>query len=184
MVIDLCIGDVVGFGFLQTACYDCDWCFGGDEHLCNSKKTTCSRGGQGGFANKFKGDSRACFKIPDGLDLKTVGPLMCAGITVYSPLKKWSKPGCNVGVLGIGGLGHLAIKFAKAMGFTVTAFSRTSAKVEKYITRNKKFQLPSYSLIIVINLGREMRLFPLEQIRTLHLATEVNLNPSSTVWTF
>ena len=134
LVTDLCIGDVVGFGFLQTACYDCDWCFGGDEHLCNSKKTTCSRGGQGGFANKFKGDSRACFKIPDGLDLKTVGPLMCAGITVYSPLKKWSKPGCNVGVLGIGGLGHLAIKFAKAMGFTVTAFSRTSAKVEKYTT--------------------------------------------------
>ena len=124
--------------------------------------------------------------------MKTVGPLMCAGITVYSPLKKWSKPGCNVGVLGIGGLGHLAIKFAKAMGFTVTAFSRTSAKVEKYITWNKKIRLifdvvihfDDYSLIIFTNLGREMRPYPSEQIRTLQLATEVNLNPSSTVWTF
>ena len=129
MVSDLSIGDVVGVGWQRSACNKCRWCLKGEENLCDGKQSTCARGGKGGFADKFRGDSRLCYKMPDGLDPKVVGPLMCAGITVYSPLRKWAKPGCNVGVLGIGGLGHLAIKFASAMGYTVTAFSRTEEKV-------------------------------------------------------
>ena len=129
MVTDLSVGDVVGVGWQQSACHQCILCSKGEENVCFKRQLTCCRGGQGGFADKFRGDSRMCFKIPDGLDLKFIGPLMCAGITVYAPLKRYAKPGCTVGVLGIGGLGHLAIKFAKAMGYSVTAFSRSEEKV-------------------------------------------------------
>ena len=132
-VTDISLGDVVGVGWVESSCHQCYLCLEGEENLCSKRKLTCCRGGQGGFADKFRCDSRFCFKIPDGLDLKVVGPLMCAGITVYAPLRKYAKPGCTVGVLGIGGLGHLAIKFAKAMGFSVTAFSRSEAKVRKTI---------------------------------------------------
>ena len=97
--------------------------------MCSSKTNTCTGGNQGGISNKWRGDSRFCFKVPTGLDIKYVGPLMCGGVTVYSHLKRCAKPGHRVGVLVIGGLGHLAIKFAKAKGCSVTAFSRSGAKV-------------------------------------------------------
>ena len=90
-------------------------------------------GAKGGFSNKWRGDSRFCFKVPTGLPPEYVGPLMCGGITVFSPLKKFAKPGQSVGVLGIGGLGHMAIKFAKAKGCKVTAFSRGDTKVNLLI---------------------------------------------------
>ena len=94
---------------------------------------TCTLGAQGGFSDKWAGDSKFCFKIPDGLPLKYVGPLMCGGITVFSPMKRFVEPGMNVGVLGIGGLGHMAIKFAKAKGCRVTAFSRSDSKVHTHL---------------------------------------------------
>ena len=125
------IGDIVGVGWQAVSCHDCEWCSIGEENLCEKNSGTCTLGAQGGFSNKWCGDSRFCFKIPEGLPLKFVGPLMCGGITVFSPLKRWANKGQHVGVLGIGGLGHMAIKFAKAKGCHVTAFSRGNAKVSK-----------------------------------------------------
>ena len=126
------IGDIVGVGWQKESCHNCEWCEKGEENLCSQNKGTCTLGSQGGFSNKWCGDSEFCFKVPEGLPLKFVGPLMCGGITVFSPLKRWAKPGHNVGVIGIGGLGHMAIKFAKAKGCKVTAFSRSNAKVSKH----------------------------------------------------
>lgn len=124
------IGDIVGVGWQKEACHNCEWCKKGEENLCSKNKGTCTLGAEGGFSNKWCGDSEFCFKVPEGLPLKFVGPLMCGGITVFSPLKRWAKPGDSTGVIGIGGLGHMAIKFAKAKGCKVTAFSRSNAKRE------------------------------------------------------
>ena len=130
-MVGLHIEDIVGIGFQCGSCQKCERCTNGEENICFGigRKMTCAYGNKGGFANKWRGDSRLCFKIPPGLDLKYVGPLMCGGLTVYSPIRKWTKPGCRVGVVGIGGLGHMAIKFSKAKGCEVTAFSRSEAKV-------------------------------------------------------
>ena len=133
------VGDMVGIGWQKGSCQTCDFCSKGEENVCITDRVlTCARGSQGGFADKWRGDSRFCFKIPAKLDLKYAGPLMCGGITVYSPIKKWTKPGHRVGVLGIGGLGHMAIKFAKAKGCQVTAFSRSETKVH-YCKTNDKY---------------------------------------------
>jgi D-arabinose 1-dehydrogenase-like Zn-dependent alcohol dehydrogenase len=87
---------------------------------------------QGGFAKFWRGSSHFAVKIPDGLDLASVSPLMCGGVTVYSPLKKYGagKTAKNVGVMGVGGLGHMAIMIANAMGANVTAISRGDSKKE------------------------------------------------------
>jgi len=122
------VGDTVGVGWQRLSCHNCEWCNKGEENLCAGNKGTCTMGAQGGFADKWTGDSQFCFKVPEGLPLKFVGPLMCGGITVFSPFKKFAKSGQSVGVIGIGGLGHMAIKFAKAKGCRVTAFSRSNAK--------------------------------------------------------
>jgi uncharacterized zinc-type alcohol dehydrogenase-like protein len=124
------IGDMVGVGWQKASCQNCEWCGKGQENMCPGNTGTCIMGAQGGFADTWKGDSRFCFQIPDGLPPQYVGPLMCGGLTVFSPIKKWSSPGNQIGVLGIGGLGHMAIKFAKAKGCTVTAFSRNDTKKE------------------------------------------------------
>ena len=125
------VGNLVGVGWQKASCQNCEWCEKGEENMCAGNIGTCTVGAQGGFSNKWCGDSRFCFKVPEGLPLKYVGPLMCGGITVFSPLKRWAKPGHHVGVLGIGGLGHMAIKFAKAKECGVTAFSRSDSKVCK-----------------------------------------------------
>lgn len=124
------VGDMVAVGFQKASCQNCEWCNNGEENVCPEKVDTCINGAEGGFADKWVGDSRLCFQIPEGLPQKYVGPLMCGGITVFSPIKKWAKPGNRVGVIGIGGLGHMAIKFAKAKGHKVTAFSRNDTKKE------------------------------------------------------
>jgi uncharacterized zinc-type alcohol dehydrogenase-like protein len=129
-VTNVKIGDNVGVGWQRISCHNCEWCNKGQENLCAQNMGTCTLGAQGGFSDKWAGDSKFCFKIPDGLPLKYVGPLMCGGITVFSPMKRFVEPGMNVGVLGIGGLGHMAIKFAKAKGCRVTAFSRSDSKRE------------------------------------------------------
>ena len=121
-------------GWQRSSCHDCEWCNTGEENLCFQNCGTACFGAQGGFSDKWRGDSRFCFKVPKELPPQYVGPLMCGGITVFSPLKRFSKSGQSVGVLGIGGLGHMAIKFAKARGCKVTAFSRGDAKVTKSLT--------------------------------------------------
>lgn len=130
-VNSLKIGDRVGFGWIRNSCRNCDACLRGEENICKNGYTGLIVGNHGGFANYLRAPADFAYKIPDGLDSASAAPLLCAGITVYTPLRTYIKhPGMKVGVIGIGGLGHLAIKFARAMGAEVTAFS-TSVNKEK-----------------------------------------------------
>lgn len=133
------IGDRVGLGARSNACANCVRCKLGNEQYCKFNTGTYNDEDpfadnyvtQGGYANYARGDENFIFAIPDKLDLADAAPLMCAGLTVYSPLVRGlgkDASGKTVGVIGIGGLGHLAIQFAKALGANVIAFSRSSSK--------------------------------------------------------
>ena len=120
-------GDRVGVGWQRSACLECDACRAGDENLCAQNQATCV-GHFGGFAERIHVDGRFAFPVPEGLASDVAAPLLCGGATVYSPLRRWVKPAMRVGVVGIGGLGHLALQFASAMGCEVTAISSTPDK--------------------------------------------------------
>ncbi len=130
-VTDLKPGMRVGVGWQSGACHECEWCTTSQENLCAKSVATCV-GKFGGFADHIITDSRFAFPIPEALDSENAAPLLCGGITVYSPLKNYEvKPSHKVGVIGIGGLGHLALQFARAMGCEVTAFSTSADKEEE-----------------------------------------------------
>jgi uncharacterized zinc-type alcohol dehydrogenase-like protein len=120
-------GQRVGVGWQRGACLACEACGNGDENLCADNKATCV-GHHGGFADRIRLDGRFAFPIPEGLASENAAPLLCGGATVYSPLRRLVKPSMRVGVVGIGGLGHLALQFAAAMGCEVTAISSTPDK--------------------------------------------------------
>ena len=127
-VQDLEIGQRVGVGFQRSTCLECDSCTRGDEQFCPDLQETC-RGHYGGYADAIRTDSRFAFPIPKALSSENAATLLCAGITVYSPLRHFEiQPGQRVGVIGIGGLGHLALQFARAWGCVVTAFSSSADK--------------------------------------------------------
>jgi uncharacterized zinc-type alcohol dehydrogenase-like protein len=99
--------------------------------LCTAGKVRTCVGRQGGFAHVVRSDARFCFELPTGLDAATAAPLLCAGLTVFSPLERFGVgPSVRVGVVGVGGLGHLAIRFAKALGAEVVAFDPDRSKRE------------------------------------------------------
>ncbi len=128
-------GQRVGIGWQRSSCLICEFCIRGDENLCPDQHATCV-GNHGGFAESIRTDSRFAFPIPESLKSESVGPLLCGGITVYSPLRHYGvTPNMKVGVIGIGGLGHFALQFAHAFGCEVTAFSTTPEKE----TEAKKF---------------------------------------------
>ena len=121
-------GQRVGVGWQRGSCLLCEQCLKGDENLCPENRATCV-GNHGGFAERIRVDSRFAFPIPDALASENAAPLLCGGATVYSPLKNYGiVPSMRVGVIGIGGLGHLALQFANAFGCEVTAFSSTPDK--------------------------------------------------------
>lgn len=125
------IGQRVGIGWQRGTCLDCEYCLHGEENLCFSAQATCKEH-YGGFARAIRLDSRFCHPIPDALESVNAAPLLCAGITVYSPLRRYgANAHTRVGVVGIGGLGHLAVQYAHAMGCHVTAFTTTAAKAEE-----------------------------------------------------
>lgn len=126
------IGKRVGIGWQKGSCLHCDTCITGQEQFCNDKKLTCVRS-YGGFAEKIVVDSRFATVIPDSISSDNAAPLLCAGITVFSPLMHYANSNSHVGVIGIGGLGHLALQFANKMGCDVTAFSTTEAKKDEAI---------------------------------------------------
>ncbi len=118
-------------GWQADSCGFCEWCRQGDEHLCAKAQPTCV-GRNGGFADKIRVNSRFAIPVPAALDSEHAAPLLCAGITVYSPLRNYDvRPSSRVGVIGIGGLGHLGIQFAKTFGAEVTAFSTSKEKEEE-----------------------------------------------------
>ncbi len=124
----LALGQRVGVGWHTRSCLHCRPCIGGEQHLCAQRQPTIV-GRHGGFADRLRSHWAWAVPIPDALDPASVGPLMCGGITVFSPLViQGIRPLDRVGVVGIGGLGHLALKFARAWGCEVTAFTSTPAK--------------------------------------------------------
>ncbi|GAA5903608.1 hypothetical protein JCM6882_003000 [Rhodosporidiobolus microsporus] len=135
------VGDLVGVGAQADSCMKCESCEAHSENYCPDVVTTyggvCCRGNAkgdktwGGYGNYHRARADFAFKIPNGLDPAFAAPLMCGGITVYNPLKLYgagSPTARRVGVVGLGGLGHFAVLFAKAMGAEVTAISRGEGK--------------------------------------------------------
>ncbi|MEO6916666.1 MAG: NAD(P)-dependent alcohol dehydrogenase [Chitinophagaceae bacterium] len=134
------IGDIVGVGCMVDSCRECQYCKEGLEQYCEPgmtgtyNSTDKHLGGPtfGGYSEKIVVDENFVLHIPENLDLAATAPLLCAGITTYSPLRHWHiGPGKTVGIVGIGGLGHMGIKIAKAMGAHVVAFTTSESKFEE-----------------------------------------------------
>ncbi len=132
------VGDRVGVGCMVDSCRECENCARGDEQYCipGNTQTYGSMGGDGrptwgGYSTQIVVDEDFVLRIPDGLALDAAAPLLCAGITTYSPLRHWGAgPGKRVAVVGLGGLGHMAVKLAAAMGAEVTVLSQSLRKHE------------------------------------------------------
>jgi alcohol/geraniol dehydrogenase (NADP+) len=130
-VLGFTIGERVGIGWQANSCGRCEWCRKGQENLCASAQPTCVHR-HGGFAEAVRVNARFAVRIPDALESDVTAPLLCAGITVYSPIRAMGiNPASRVGVIGIGGLGHLALQFARVFGAEVTAFSTSPAKEQE-----------------------------------------------------
>lgn len=121
-------GTRVGVGWQRSACLECEECITGRENLCLKHEDTCV-GHHGGFATRITVDARFVYPLPESLSSESCAPLLCAGVTVFTPLTHFRvQPGHRVGIIGIGGLGHLALQFARSMGCEVTAFSSSPDK--------------------------------------------------------
>ncbi|VXB53530.1 putative oxidoreductase, Zn-dependent and NAD(P)-binding [Arthrobacter sp. 9AX] len=138
-VTDFAPGDRVGVGCIVDSCRECESCLDGLEQYCENGMTGTygaadRRNGdaitQGGYSSSIVVDRRYVLRVPDSLDPKAVAPLLCAGVTTYSPLRHFDvEEGDVVGVVGLGGLGHMAVKLAKAMGARVVVFTTSESKV-------------------------------------------------------
>lgn len=127
-VQDLGKGERVGVGWQSSSCFHCEYCKQGEETLCPSKERTCVDR-FGGFADTIVVDSRFVFRIPASLDSQNAAPLLCGGITVYAPMRIYKvEAPMSFAVIGIGGLGHLALQYGRAFGCDVTAISSSKDK--------------------------------------------------------
>ncbi|WP_312362397.1 NAD(P)-dependent alcohol dehydrogenase [Sphingobacterium sp.] len=133
------VGDLAGVGCIVDSCRECEYCHNGDEQFCEKGWTVVFNSFDrkygaityGGFSENIVVDENYVVRVPENLDLPSAAPILCAGITVYSPLKHWKAgAGKNVGIIGIGGLGHMAIKISKAMGAYVTVYTTSQAKAD------------------------------------------------------
>ncbi|XP_058775921.1 probable mannitol dehydrogenase [Vicia villosa] len=137
------VGDKVGVGYMIDSCRSCQNCDDDLENYCPQYTATSSAKYHdgtvtyGGYSDSMVADEHFVIRIPDSLSLDVAAPLLCAGITVYSPLRYFGldKPGMNIGVVGLGGLGHMAVKFAKAFGANVTVISTSPNKEKEAIER-------------------------------------------------
>ena len=130
-------GDIVGVGYFIDSCHECAACTEGEEQYCEAGMNTTFNGFErdgktptyGGYSTRITVNEDYVVRIPEGLPLERVAPLMCAGITTYSPLRHFGvKSGDSVAVVGLGGLGHMGVKIARAMGATVTVISHSTGK--------------------------------------------------------
>ena len=132
------VGDRVGVGCMVNSCGQCTTCRNGDEQYCAEGMVPTYGGAdrdgtitQGGYSTHVVVDAGFVLSVPESLDFAAAAPLLCAGITTYSPLRRWGAgPGRKVAVVGLGGLGHLAVKIAAAMGAEVTVLSQSLKKKE------------------------------------------------------
>lgn len=130
-VMGLGVGQRVGVGWNAGSCMHCQECMTGQNNLCTKAVPTIV-GHHGGFSERLRAHWAWAIPLPDALEMASAGPLLCGGITVFSPLVTFGiKPIDRVGIVGIGGLGHLGLKFAKAWGCEVTAFTSHEAKAEE-----------------------------------------------------
>ena len=128
------VGQRVGIGWTADSCQHCDCCIGGKQVLCQNGTTATIVGHAGGFAETVRAGWQWVIPVPDDLNPEVAGPLLCGGITVFDPLLRHNIQGVHkVGVIGIGGLGHIAIKLAKAWGCEVTAFSSSPDKTQEIL---------------------------------------------------
>jgi len=136
-VTKFAVGDQVGVGVFIDSCRTCENCLSGQQQYCLDGMTGTYNGYErdgetvalGGYSNKYVIDQDYALLVPGNLELSGVAPLLCAGITLYSPLRHWKVGvGTKVGVIGLGGLGHMGVKFAAAMGAEVTVFSHSVNK--------------------------------------------------------
>ena len=155
------VGDVAGVGCMVDSCRTCPSCLDGLEQYCETTGMVGTYGGReqqtgrptyGGYSSQIVVDEKYTLKVSDQLDPARVAPLLCAGITTYSPLRQWKVgPGHRVGVMGLGGLGHMAVKLAAAMGAEVTVLSTSPGKeadaralgAQKFIVTKDEAQLKS-----------------------------------------
>ncbi len=135
------VGDLAGVGTMVNSCGECEHCKGGEEMFCDARKTVYTYNSRdvfhdnentmGGYSNNIVVNEHFVVKIPQGADLKRIAPLLCAGITTYSPIRFSNvKKGDHVGVAGFGGLGHIAVKYAVSLGAEVTVFDISEQKRE------------------------------------------------------
>jgi alcohol/geraniol dehydrogenase (NADP+) len=127
-VTNLKTGQRVGLGWFCRSCMKCEWCMSGNHNLCSQAQGTIV-GRHGGFADRVRAHWAWVTPLPEGINPLTAGPLFCGGITVFNPIVQFDiKPTDRVGVIGIGGLGHMALGFLRAWGCDVTAFSSNPDK--------------------------------------------------------
>ena len=125
------LGDRVGLGWNASSCGACSPCLSGNQNLCGKSQGTII-GRHGGFATRVRSHWLWAAPLPEGLDALSAGPLLCGGITVFNPIVQFGvQPTDRVAVIGIGGLGHMALKFLRAWGCDVTAFTTSDAKREE-----------------------------------------------------
>ena len=125
------VGQLVGLGWTAASCMHCRSCLGGDHNLCAHAQPTIV-GHHGGFADRVRGHWAWVVPLPEGVRAEVAGPLLCGGITVFNPLLEFDiLPTSRVGVAGIGGLGHMALRFARAWGCEVTAFTSSPDKAQE-----------------------------------------------------
>jgi len=121
------VGQRVGVGWTSVSCMHCHQCMSGSHHLCPEAQATIV-GHHGGFASHIRAHWAWAIPLPEKLNVAEAGPLLCGGITVFAPLAMYARPTDRVGIIGIGGLGHMAVKFAAAYGCDVTAFTSSESK--------------------------------------------------------
>ncbi|MFZ0768691.1 MAG: NAD(P)-dependent alcohol dehydrogenase, partial [Acidimicrobiales bacterium] len=131
------VGDRIGVGTFVDSCRKCEYCLRGEQQCCVESDTPTYNGFErdgttiafGGYSTHFVVDEAYAVHVPESLDFAGVAPLLCAGITLYSPLRHWNASrDSRVGIVGLGGLGHMGVKFAVALGATTTVFSHSANK--------------------------------------------------------
>jgi uncharacterized zinc-type alcohol dehydrogenase-like protein len=140
-------GDLAGVGVYINSCMNCSSCINGMSQYCDEgiveTYNSIDRDGSltyGGYSNNYVINQKFAVKIPDNLDLKAVAPLLCAGITLYSPLKHWKVgKGSKIAILGLGGLGHMGVKIAAALGAEITVFSHSQNKKNDAISMGASY---------------------------------------------
>lgn len=153
-VTNLEVGQTVGLGWYADYCETCEQCHNGDENICSDLTPTIVAH-HGGFADKVRANANSVIPLPEAIDLKSVGPLLCGGLTVFNPLVQFDiKPTDKVAVIGIGGLGHIALQFLQAWGCEVTAFT-SAAKLQEALDLGAHYSVDSRDAAVMAELPRK-----------------------------